>query len=146
MRGGGAEGGSARTIQGLCMSLWAAVGLETPVQMPQASPGDNAQTSETPRTLEASSVPKQGSGCTLQPPSWPGRSCSSVASSSPSPCLVHSSRSPGAGRRKTRGLEQWLPDRTKRALVRGDAKQPENMPEVTSRAQGTKKESGRNIG
>lgn len=36
---GGAEGGSARTIQGLCMSLWAAVGLETPVQMPQASLG-----------------------------------------------------------------------------------------------------------
>ena len=67
--GRGAEAGSARTIQGLCMSLWAAVGLETPVQMPQVSPGDNAQTSETPRTLEASTVPNQGSGCVLQPPS-----------------------------------------------------------------------------
>lgn len=66
---GGAEGGSARTIQGLCMSLWGSCGLGNTSSDASSKPGNNAQTSETPRTLEASIVPNQGSGCILQPPS-----------------------------------------------------------------------------
>lgn len=43
------------------------------------------------------------------------------------------------------GPGQWLPELNQEGTLRGEMQNnQENMPEVTSRAQGTKKESGRN--
>lgn len=49
-----------------------------------------------------------------------------------------------AGRRGAREVVAAASAGPRGHFVKGDAKQPGNMPEVTSRAQGTKKESGRN--
>lgn len=79
--GGGAEGGSARRIEGLCVSMWAT--WKRQVQRPRGSEpiespvlGESALPSETPRTGP------------WRLGRWPRRSHSSAASGSPPPCLL----------------------------------------------------------
>lgn len=62
----------------------------------------------------------------------------------PPPCLLRPAEVPGQGGERCEDGGPGCPDKTEGTLQREMQNNQENMPEVTSRAQGTKKESGRN--
>lgn len=74
----------------------------------------------------------------------PRRSCSCEASSPLLPGCSAPAEVPGQEGKRCENGGTGCPDKTEGTLQREKQNNQENMPEVTSRAQGTKKESGRN--
>lgn len=121
-------------------------GLRCPEEVrenvPKPALGDSAPTSETPWTQDP------GPRARPTPPhrqtGRPRRSCSCGASSPLLPACSAPAEVPGQGGGRCEDGGTGCPDKTEGTLQREMQNNQENMPEVTSRAQGTKKESGRN--